>query len=442
MRVVVIGGGLGGLATAARLAKLGHEVTLLEQGEQLGGALAPWTEDGFTWDRGAHSTLLPAVLRDLFGKSGRPLEKELDLVPVDPLRTHRFADGSVLDLPGGSRGAQLRAFDELDTGLGQRWVDHVASYADTWEALRRHHLEVPTPRERLPRDVRAVLDGRETLHRRLRRDLPDERLRLVAGHRFVAEGHDLRNVPAWLGVHAYLEQRFGAWTLPGGFSGLVGALTRRLGTRGVAVRTATSVRDVVLRGGRCVAVDTDAGEVDADAVVCAIDPRRLPTLAPHVAATTPALPPVLVHLGLAGDVPDVGHELVLHGEPLLVVRAGGSAPDGHAAWTVHGRGRIAEDLLVALARAGLELRDRVVLRVDRSARAQVESGGSAMGVLWQGRGTVRRRLGPTTPVPGLYVAGAHATPGSGVPMVGLSAALVAQVVGPADGRTAGRAVRR
>ena len=433
MRVVVIGGGLGGLATAARLSRLGHAVTILEQGDGLGGALAPWTAEGFGWDRGAHSTLLPAVLRDLFRKSGRPLERELDLVPVDVVRSHRFADGSTLALPGG-RAAQLRAVEELGAGLGQGWLDHVASYADTWEVLRRHHLEVSTPRDRLPDEARAVLDSRETLHRRLRRDLRDERLRLVAGHRFVAEGHDPRNVPSWLGVHAYLEQRFGAWTVPGGFAAVTGALARRMETRGVDVRTGTTAHDVVVRDRRCVAVATDAGEVDADAVVCAVDPRRLPTLAAYVGATMPALPPVLVHLGLAGEVPDVGHELVLHGDPLLVVRTGGSAPEGHTAWTVHGRGRIAEDLLVALARAGIDVRDRVAVRVDRSARAQVEAGGSAMGVLWQGRGTVRRRLGPTTPVPGVYAAGAHATPGGGVPMVGLSAALVAQVIGPAEGR--------
>ena len=52
-------------------------------------------------------------------------------------------------------------------------------------------------------------------------------------------------------------------------------------------------------------------------------------------------------------------------------------------------------------------------------------------MLWQGRGTVRLRLGPRTPIAGVYTAGAHATPGSGLPFVGLSAALVAQVVGPA-----------
>lgn len=431
MRVVVVGGGLGGLASAARLAKLGHDVTLLERGETLGGALTAWTEDGFSWDRGAHSTLLPAVLRDLFRKSGRPLEKELDLEPVDVIRTHRFADGSTLELPGGSRAAQLRAFEALRPGLGERWLAHVAAYADVWEVLRRHYLEVPWTPDRLPGELRSVLDSRETMHRRLRKDFRDERLRLVAGHRFVAEGHDLRNVPAWLGVYSHLEQLFGEWTVPGGFARVSEALTARLATRGVTVLTGTAARDAVVRGARCVGVRTDMGGFDADAVVCAIDPRLLPTVAPYVARTMPALPPVVSHVGLAGDVPDVGHELVFHGDPMLVVRGGGQAPEGHVAWTVHGHGQIAEDVLVALARTGLDVRDRVAVRVDRSPRAQVEGGGSAMGVLWQGRGTVRRRLGPTTPIPGLYAAGAHATPGGGVPFVGLSAALVAQVIGPA-----------
>ncbi len=430
MRVVVVGGGLGGLASAARLAKLGHDVTLVERATTLGGALTLETEEGFAWDRGAHGTLLPAVLRDLFRKSGRPLEKELELEPVDVIRHHRFEDGTEVRLPGGSRGRQMEAFDGLGPGLGQAWVDHVASYADVWETLRRHYLEVPLTAEP-PREVRDLLDSRETLHKRLRKAFKDERLRLVAGHRFVAEGHDLRNVPAWLGLHAYLEQRFGGWTVPGGFAQLSDALTARLATRKVTVLTDTRVTDLVVRGGRCVGVATATGTLDADAVVCAIDPRLLPALAPYVARTMPAIPPVVTHVGLVGPVPDVGHELVLHGDPLLVVRGGGRAPAGHTAWTLHGRGSIAEDMLRALARHHIDVRDRVVVRVDRSPRAQVEESGSAMGVMWQGRGTVRQRLGPDTPIDGVYAAGAHATPGGQVPFVGLSAALVAQAVGPA-----------
>jgi UDP-galactopyranose mutase len=99
---------------------------------------------------------------------------------------------------------------------------------------------------------------------------------------------------------------------------------------------------------------------------------------------------------------------------------------------VHGRGKLAEDILRALARHKIDVRAQVVTRIDRSPRDLVERwGGSPMGVLWQGRATVRHRLGPTTPIQGVFAAGAHATPGGGLPFVGLSAALVAQAVGPA-----------
>ena len=83
-----------------------------------------------------------------------------------------------------------------------------------------------------------------------------------------------------------------------------------------------------------------------------------------------------------------------------------------------------------LAGRGVDVRDRVATRVDRGP-SEIAAGGSPYGLAWDGRATLRRRLGPTTPVDGLYAAGAHAAPGPGVPFVGLSAALVAQVVGPA-----------
>lgn len=424
-RIVVIGGGFGGLAAAARLAKLGHEVTLVERTGTLGGSLSQVSEDGFTWDAGPTYTLLPAVIRDLFRKSGRPLERELDLVPLDVVREHRFEDGTSVRVPIG-RAAQRAAFDELGAGLGQRWIDHVASYADDWDVLRRGYLENPWQPDALPAALAARLDSREVLHKRLRKTFKDERLRMVAGHPFVAEGHDLRNVPAWLGVTAYVEQRFGAWTVEGGLGRLGAVLADRLTTRRVTVLTDTTVTDLVVRSGRVAAVTTTGGEIDADIVVCAVDPRGLPALAPYVRRTMPALPPVVVHVGLSGDAPDLPHELVLHGDPMLVVRRQGNT------LTVHGRGKLSEDILRALARHRIDVRAQVVARVDRSPRDQVEQWGSSpMGVLWQGRGTVRQRLGPRTPVAGVYAAGAHATPGAGLPFVGLSAALVAAEVGPA-----------
>jgi phytoene dehydrogenase-like protein len=427
-RVVVIGGGFGGLASALRLAKLGHDVTLVEERE-LGGALVPFRHDGFAWDTATH-TLLPGVVRDLFRKTGRPLEKELELVQLDCLREHWFADGTSLVL-GAGRSPQHDAFEALGTGLGGQWVDHVAAYADDWDVIRRGYAEVPWDPDHLPAELAARLDSRESLQRRLRKNLRDERLRLVAAHPFSVDGHDPRDVPAWAGLTAYLEQRFGAWAFVGGTGVLLDALVRRLDTRRVTV-VQDRARDVVVRDRRAAAVTTSEGDLDADVVVCATDPRGLPALAAHVRRTTPAIPAATTYLGLQGEVPDLPHELVVHDDPTLVLRTVGRAPAGGHAWTVQSRGSRDEDPLVALARHGLDVREQVVDRVDLSSRELVERwGGTPLGVVWQGRGTVRKRLGPRTPVEGVYAAGSHATPGSGLPYVGLSAALVAQVVGPA-----------
>jgi phytoene dehydrogenase-like protein len=434
-RVVVIGGGYGGLASAARLAKTGHEVTLVEGRAELGGAVGFVEQDGFRWDSGPTHTLLPAVLRDLFRKSGRPLEKELDLVPVEPVARHVFDDDdeTVLDLPGGSRAAQMEAVEAaLGNGLGAQWAAYVDAFADDWEALRRDWLERPFSAEHASKQTKALLSTRLTLFKLTQKAFKDERLRQLACYPMALEGHDLRNVPAWMGMWTYVEQNFGLWTVPGGMGSLAGALASRLQTRGVTVLLSTPAHDLELSGGRVAGVRTAQGVLDADHVVCAIDPRRLPALQHLVERTMPVIPPVTCHIGLVGEVPDLPREVVLHGDPMVVVRTGGRAPAGAHAWTLLGRGRLAEDIVTAMQRGGIRVRDQVEVRVDRSPRDLVELwGGSPYGVLWQGRNTVSRRLGPTTPVPGVFLAGAHATPGAGLPSVGLSAALVAQSIGPA-----------
>jgi UDP-galactopyranose mutase len=429
-RVVVVGGGFGGMASAARLAKAGHDVTLAEARPRLGGALGFVEQDGFRWDSGPTSTLLPAVVRDLFRKSGRPLEREVDLVPVEPAHQHRFEDGTVLDLPAGSRAAQLEAVGEaLGARAAAEWTEYVDDFGPVWDALRRDLFERPWSPTHASRDTTRLLESRLTMHKLVRKAFRDQRLRELALHRLTLDGHSPRDVPAWQGVWSYVEQNFGLWTVPGGMGTLAAVLTERLATRGVTVVTDAPVADLVVESDRAVGVRLATGTVDADVVVVAVDPRRLPALAPYVERTMPAIPPVVTHLGVTGDVPDLPAEVVLHGDPMLVLRTTGRAPAGAHAWTLLARGRIAEDLVTALHRTGIRVRDQVEVRVDRSPRELVEEwGGSPNGVLWQGRGSLEHRLGPETPIAGVLVAGAHTRLGAGLPAVGLSAALAAQLV--------------
>ncbi|HEX2175528.1 MAG TPA: FAD-dependent oxidoreductase [Nocardioidaceae bacterium] len=447
-RVVVVGGGFAGMATAARLAKLGHTVTLCERSPALGGALGRVEEQGFAWDAGPWSTTLPAVLRDLFRKSGRPLERMLDLVPVEPARVHRFEDGTELALPAGSRADQIDAMAPVfGEAAALQWAEFLDQLAPAWDLLRRTALEQPFAGcSALTREQQRLLDPRRSLHKVARKTFRDERLRTLLQHHVVMQGSEPRDVPGFLAVESYVERTFGRWRPVGGMHALTTALAVRLQERGVDVRLETEVGGIVCKDDAVAAVTlADGTAVGTDLVVGGIDPRRLFRMLEYAPAartplrdadrTIPAVPPGATHLGLTATaaVPMLDSELVLHEESsTLVVRPDDQAPPGHLAWTVLRRGNVGENTLDALARRGIDVREQVVARVDRSPAEMVRlADGSPYGVRWAGPRTISWRPNNQTPVRGLYCAGASAHPGAGVPLVGLGAALVAELVGKA-----------
>src|SRR5689334_12914660 len=141
-RIVVVGAGLGGLAVAARLAAGKHEVTVCEQRDTVGGKLGLHRRDGFAFDTGPSLLTLPAVYRDLFLRTGAPLEDVLPVTPVDPVCHYRFADGVELDMPNVSRPRIAAAWDEaVGAGAGADWSSFLDRAGRIWNATRGPFLE-------------------------------------------------------------------------------------------------------------------------------------------------------------------------------------------------------------------------------------------------------------------------------------------------------------
>ncbi|WP_432747261.1 NAD(P)/FAD-dependent oxidoreductase [Streptomyces sp. JH002] len=348
-RVVVVGAGMGGMATAARLAVAGHRVTVLERGGRAGGAAGRFERDGFTFDTGPGLLWLPAVWRDLFIKTGkRPLEECVELRRVDPAAEHRFADGTRLRLPGFSRGGVGQALDEaLGAGAGERWHALLGRARQTWEATRRPLVEEPLTsaagRAALLPDPYPALPPRRTglLRRRApaqgsglpavaERELGDARLTALLAGTVEEYGIRFERAPASATVLAYVEQTFGTWYPVGGIAALVDAVRERCAERGVEFVHGAEARRILERDGKAAGVELADGErVSADHVVWS---------APGLGAAPRGESRFTVLLALDGArPPGTAHRLLVHpadGGPVVRVLR----PDDATLWPATGTG--------------------------------------------------------------------------------------------------------
>jgi phytoene desaturase len=95
---LVIGAGIGGIATAGRLARSGYKVTVIEKTNQPGGRCNQIIQDGHRFDIGPTLFLMPEVFAETYAAMGERMENHLDLQRIDPTYRVRFDDGLELAL--------------------------------------------------------------------------------------------------------------------------------------------------------------------------------------------------------------------------------------------------------------------------------------------------------------------------------------------------------
>src|SRR5258708_38116009 len=92
-RAIVIGAGIGGIATAAHLAQRGIHVTVLEKNQRPGGRCDRFSCDGHHFDTGPTLLIMPHIYEAEFASLGASAQELLDLRRVDPTYHLVFDDG-------------------------------------------------------------------------------------------------------------------------------------------------------------------------------------------------------------------------------------------------------------------------------------------------------------------------------------------------------------
>lgn len=498
-KVVVIGSGVGGMTTAARLARQGHDVSIYEASDRTGGKCrTEWIGD-YAFDTGPSLLTLPAIYKDFFIKTGPRFEKVLNIQPINPSFTYNFADGKSvsfvnLDLP-----KTCAAIDQtLGVDAGNSWHSLMQRAEIMWDIAR-----VPFVQSELT-SMWSLLKRRDFLKGikqiaplKSLRDVTneytnDKYLQMIMDRYATYTGSDPRKAPAALLTIAFVEASFGAWHLAGGIGQLSIALEERCRLLNIPIHLNMPVTAINTREDRVTGITLNNGTIiEADIVIANADAEIIynQLLDPSVQAayserkklkhSEKSLAGFSLLLGLdnskiTGPIPTLNHHTIYFPEnydaefddiftkqapvidpaiyicapndPLMIKRENTESwsvlvnaprhdPENGWDWST-GSAEYAEKIIKKLDALGLEVSSRLEVMEFRTPldlqNATNTPGGSIYGTSSNGAKSAFMRAKNRSPVKGLYCVGGSAHPGGGLPLVGMSAELVAEMIGSAE----------
>ncbi|CAB4644175.1 unannotated protein [freshwater metagenome] len=487
--VIVIGAGMGGMATAARLARKGYTVRVFEAGDRHGGKCRTEWIDGYAFDTGPSLLTLPAVYRDLFQRTGEVLGRVVELKEVDPSFDYRFHDGTHVSFANLSRKKTLDSIaDSYGDDSAREWDSVMRRAESMWDVSREPFIESELKsmasllkRRSLVRDLFVISPWKSIRGLKIK----SPHLRKILDRYATYSGSDPRTAPAVLSSIAFVEEAFGAWHITGGVGKLADALYQRCLDRGVTFEFNSPVIEILHTGGEVTGVALADGRVLSAATVVANSdagliyshliknpPASVRRAKKKIAKMEPSLAGFSLLLGLkpSTDEPLEHHTILFPHDydaefesifnkkipvedptiyicaphdPTMVSKA------GHEAWFVlvnaprHGADsfdwsdrafaqKYAQKIIDLIESRGISIRDRLELLEIRTPadleKSVMAPGGSIYGTSSNGAQSAFNRAKNRSPLKGLYCVGGSAHPGGGLPLVGLSAEIVAEAI--------------
>ncbi len=490
MRVVVIGAGLGGLSAACHLIGRGHEVTVVERGDQPGGRAGRWESEGYRIDTGPSVLTMTGLLADAFAAAGADMADHLKLSPVEPMYRADFpGEGPIVVRHGRqAMAAEIRATcGAQEAAAFERfceWLERLYRVEHAGFIDRNFDSPLDLARPLTPGLELLRLGALRRVHTVVGSFFRDPRLQKLFSFQSLYAGLSPFDALAVYCVITYMDTVEGVWFPEGGIHAVPRALTAAAEKGGAEFRWNAPVSRIVRRlgtSGPVTGVRLESGEaVPADAVVAgpdlpAVYRELLPEVPmPRVARRGRYSPSCVLWLaGVRGELPAVtAHHNIHFGrdwrgsfdallrdgvrqpDPAILVCAptrsdpalappGGHVLyalepipnlDGRIDWTTE-RDRVRASLVERLDGLGYPVGDVVTERfVDP---ADWEAQGMERGTPF----ALSHRFfqsGPFRPnnvdrrVPGLVLVGSGTVPGVSVPMVIVSGRLAAERVDGLD----------
>lgn len=272
-KIIIIGGGLGGLSAGIRLAVKGHEVHIFEKREMLGGRAYRYEIGGFKFDGGPTVITAPHFIDELFTVAGKKREDYLNLVPLKTYYRFFHPDGRWLDYTGSldALSGEVEKFEPGDVAGFKQFSNQVKKIFDFFSLFTEapfksmsDMLKILLPSYRLK--------GHIGTYRLVSRYMKNPFLREVfSAHPLLIGGSPI-DTPAFYTLIAQFEREWGLYYSMGGTYQIVEAFETLFRENRGHVHLKSEVKEISFSRNKANGVVLESGEqIPADMVICNSD---------------------------------------------------------------------------------------------------------------------------------------------------------------------------
>lgn len=273
-KIIVIGSGFGGLGAASRLLSAGHEVTILEKRDKLGGRAYVYEQNGFKFDGGPTVITAPFMFDDIWEAAGKKRADYIEFVPCDPF--YRIFDhkGDKFDYNNDHEFTleEIRKRSPDDVDGYERFLKTTKAIFDKGfvELADQPFLKFMDMMKVAPDLIK--LQSYKTVYKYVSKFIKDDFLRqCFSFHPLLVGGNPFDTTSIYAMIH-YLEREWGVHYAKGGTGAIVNGFEKLITEQGGKYHLETEVDEILITNGKATGVRLKNGEqLNADIVVSNAD---------------------------------------------------------------------------------------------------------------------------------------------------------------------------
>lgn len=323
--VIIIGAGIGGIATASLLAKAGYSVSVYEKNHQPGGRADLLVANGFRFDMGPSWYLMPEVFEHFYELMGENVGDHLDLIRLSPAYKVFFESQQPAITITSNQAIDSATFEAIEPGAGKALERYVDKGNIIYSLALRHFLYSNFTSltdflraEVLARGPTMLRLAFTPIDRYVSRFVRDTRLKQILEYPMVFLGTSPFSAPAIYSLMSALDFRQGVFYPRGGMYTIIESMMTIARKNGVQFFFDTPVESILTHNHLATGVSLgDDSVIAADIVISNADIHFTETQLLPAADRSysdaywrrlqPGPSALLIYLGIEGSIDTLEH---------------------------------------------------------------------------------------------------------------------------------------